>query len=196
MSILVLDTETTGISTKDEIIELAYFNLPENIREFFSRYPSFKDISNLRNECYSQEYLPNVPIHPKATEVHGKRLQNLLGKPNSKTLSVPEAKVFIGHNISFDHRMLGKPETNLICTLFLIKKIDKQHNLGLQNHQLDTVIEYFYGDQGEYLKEKYHSAVGDVIKVLLVLNAILNNYLPKIATVQELYDFTLLLKKV
>ncbi len=127
MSIYICDTETTGLTAKDQVIELATIKLQPEIHHLHSDalHESIMNPVLLENISSSQLFNPTVPIHERAKAVHGYTKRSLLGKPCSKTVKLPEdAVLIIGHNIAFDIRMLGTPQVRSICTMNLAKKIE------------------------------------------------------------------------
>jgi DNA polymerase III epsilon subunit-like protein len=198
-SFIVLDTETTGVSKKDQVIELSYIPLPSTIPCIKSKVEEFDSLSlfaeNLKKISYVERFRPDVEIHPKAQEVHGILYRDLLKCKPVKEMEVPKVKGFLGHNIQFDHRMLGKPEVQLICTLGLAKALDKQYAIGLGTHKLDDLMSFYYKEQAEQLKSEYHSAFMDCIKTILVLIKLLEK-VPAIETFDQLYNFQQTLKAV
>ncbi len=97
--LLILDTETTGLKIKDELIELA-MSLIEVDRD-----------GNYLEELASYEGRrePSVPITRGALAAHGIQLIDLLGKqldfPRVQGL-IDAADICIAHNAPFDARML------------------------------------------------------------------------------------------
>lgn len=180
--IIILDTETTGVCSTDQIIELAYLELPD--------VPTF-----LRNEIkydsiFNERFRPDVPIHPKAVEVHGITYKDLLHCRKSDFVEIPKDVTYlVGHNIQFDHRMLGKPELKLLCTLNLSKRISKFLGFSVENHTLDHLVEVLPKglDKKVFEKTKHHSAKNDILKNIIVLQELLK-MLPNIKSWDELYE--------
>lgn len=187
MNWVILDTETTGVSSIDQVIELAKLYMMPTIKD------NCIQVENLLEATSCERFRPTVPINERAYEVHGIRMKDLLSCPSSLRLEAPKAVGYIGHNVSFDHRMLKKPNVKLICTLGLARSLDKQLKLGFENHKLDTLSEHYYPDLVEVLNPKLHSAKLDVIKCFLVLIKLVE-HLPNIKTFDELYSFQQTLK--
>lgn len=179
--VIIADSETTGVGSADQIIELAYVELNE--------IPLFKQDKPYKPETlYNERFLPSVPIHSKALEVHGITFKDLLGKRKSEEVELPkDVTIMIGHNIQFDHRMLGKPEVKLICTLDLAKKMSKFLGIEFPNHKLDTLVEVLCPEKVTTQPEK-HSAQGDILKNIIVLQELLKK-LPNISSWDELWEF-------
>lgn len=192
IQVLLLDTETTGISNQDQVIEFAYLELPE--------LAICKQVTPIyANEFPSshKRYKPSVPIQQRALEVHGIREEDLQNCPPSSTLSLPKHTYMLGHNVSFDHRMLGCPTTKLICTMKLAQKLYKKlppgkehssmHPAGeyVTNYKLPTLIsELIMG--GDQIAGEAHSALSDCYLTLILLDQILQRF-PRILTWEELY---------
>ena len=200
MKAIVLDTETTGIGKVDEVIQLAYFEI--NFEDIFSDRDTIAAIAKAGS---NQQYRPSVPIHPEAAKVNGIQYKDLLGCPASKTLKAPDLKedttFILGHNISFDRRMMLQcmdfemqsyfDDTKFLCTLELARALDKQLGLGFENHKLDTLMRHFYP---EHELAKTHDAMDDCIKTVLVLRKLLE-YIPKIESFNDLHLFQEQLKQ-
>lgn len=203
MKALVLDTETTGIGKADEIIQLAHFTI--HFEELFN---DVNYIMNIVNQGTDNKYRPSVPIHPEAAKVNGIKYKDLLGCPASKTMKVPpldeDHNFILGHNISFDRRMMLQcmdfemqsyfDDTKFICTLGLAKALDKQLGIGFENHKLDTLVKHFYPENPELLVSS-HNALVDCGNTVLVLRKLLE-YIPKIESFNDLYNFQEQLKSV
>jgi exodeoxyribonuclease X len=198
--VILLDTETTGISNHPihehpQVIELAYLSF-ETLEEFKMYLQANKiGIKSYIEHIFEDEdwvherYKPSMPIHIDATKIHGILLKDLVDKPRSETIKLPEeTKYLIGHNIQFDYRCLGKPEgINLICTLKLIRAYCTFKKEKPPSRKLDDLIGYYFPEVSG-LTPKLHNAKLDVIKVILILEMILNEF-PKIDSWEMLWKF-------
>jgi len=189
MRILILDTETTGIASTDEVLELAYITIDNNF---------------ITQQTFVAKYRPSVPINPHAQAVHGIEFKDLLSYPLSRTIDLGQEKIdfIIGHNISFDKRMLIQSnkglesileEAKYIDTMALAKLITKSTGVKFLNNKLDTLVEHYYPTASSGLIElqnnsKYHDALTDCRKVNIVLNAV-RNVFPALTTVESMYEF-------
>lgn len=187
---LVLDTETTGISSKDQIVELSWIKVPNKFELAFYEFENVDIfLAQCRENSHTRRYKPSVPIHPKAQEVHGISYSDLLTCRPSKEATLPDiTEYIICHNASFDHRMLGKPNVKTICTLELVRFLDKKLKLGCENHKLDTLMAFFYKEQAKPLLTSTHNAFADCVKTLLLVRELLT-YLPEIYSWEDLYCF-------
>ncbi len=110
MSIVVLDTETTGLNPlEDGVVELAYVYLDP--------------CTNRVEDAESRLFNPGVPIPPEVRAVHHIRDDDIAGKrPVSEYLletSWAGVEAFAAHNLSFDWGFIGKEmpqDIPLICT--------------------------------------------------------------------------------
>ena len=201
MKTIVLDTETTGIGKADEVIQLAYFEI--NFEDIFG---DRDEVVTIAKAGSNKQYRPSVPIHPEAAKVNGIQYKDLLKCHASKTLTPPELQedggFILGHNISFDRRMMLQcmnlemqnyfDNTKFICTLELARALDKQLGIGFPNHKLDTLMRHFYP---EVELSTMHDALDDCIKTVLVLRKLLE-FIPKIESFNDLYLFKEQLKSV
>jgi DNA polymerase III epsilon subunit-like protein len=99
MKILIVDTETTGLSSTDEAIEIGL-----SLYEINS-----SDYSAVKASSYTGRRCPSVPINPRAQQVHKISLSELLGKDfDHKEVNslLNSADILVAHNASFDARML------------------------------------------------------------------------------------------
>jgi DNA polymerase III epsilon subunit-like protein len=206
ISVLVLDTETTGISKTDQVIELAYIDLgPFTFEQLRSDREDFEIFKQTPLTYISRfRFKPTVPINPHAYEIHGIGLSELKDSPCSTTVAIPYADYIVGHVISFDQRMLEQSNFEMsgqlakakyICTKELAKAVEKAIGIKYENHKLDTLVKYYYPAEYESLVQSTHDARGDVIKTIVVLLAMLE-HLPAITSWEELYNFQQSLKKV
>ena len=165
---IILDTETTGTSEEDRVIQLGYMVLGS------------KDIE-VHNEFFSSD----IPIKFGAMEVHGITQEMIDGKQNIQQsnsykrlqeLNTNDNYMII-HNAPFDLGMLAKegfsPNMKVIDTLRVAKHIYKDE----EAHRL----QYFRYKMGLYKDEqkeandlgvevKAHDAIGDVLVLKLFLS--------------------------
>lgn len=123
IKLVFFDTETTGVSLEDRIVQVAYSVVPLN---------------NLLDkvELYREEFIkPEVPIKPAAAAVTGiwyNDLRNAKSFAESKSLPELQALIedenvfFLAHNERFDRRMFAKeglilPSNRVIDTWRLLK---------------------------------------------------------------------------
>lgn len=89
---VLLDTETTGIETSAEIVEIAIID------------PQGKVLLNTRVR-------PSSEIEPGAFDTHGLDIEQLANAPTAKEIwadvqAIIEHKIVIAYNVAFDQRML------------------------------------------------------------------------------------------
>ncbi|MEA1962457.1 MAG: exonuclease domain-containing protein [Bacillota bacterium] len=97
----VLDTETTGLSNRDEVIELAIILFKFDAQsgrviEILDQYTGLRE--------------PSCVINPFAQKVHGISMGSLKGKDfdyNRIKEIFMRAEFIVAHNAAFDRRMLG-----------------------------------------------------------------------------------------
>ncbi len=97
---LIIDTETTGLTTRDEFIEITTILVEFNIQgelNIIDKYTGLRE--------------PNVDIDPKAQEVHNITFQMLKNKQlNHQKLNelFKQTDLLVAHNVSFDKRFVKK----------------------------------------------------------------------------------------
>ncbi len=198
MSAYILDTETTGVSGTDQVIELALYKadplfiekeaLSDNVTTFMRSISEYIEVSR---------YRPTVPIHQRAFDVHQIGLHHLKDKPSPLSIHIPEdATYIVGHNISFDKRLLKQSNPSLskrldslnyICTKDLAVKVKKYIGINYPNVQLTTLVKHHFPTQ-VVLTNPIHSAGEDVLKTIMIVCKMIE-YLPKLATWESLYDY-------
>ena len=188
---IILDTETTGTSEEDRVIQLGYMVL------------GAKDIE-VHNEFFSCE----IPIKYAAMEVHGITEDMIANKPSISAsasykrlneLNIPQNYMII-HNAPFDLGMLEKEGFNtkmkVIDTLRVAKHIYKDE----EAHRL----QYFRYKMGLYKQEqkeadslgivvKAHDAIGDVLVLKLFLSELkksVSKIFPNENPVEKMVDLT------
>lgn len=192
MTVYALDTETTGITANDEVIQLAYIKVSPIVKETIAMLEHTDEM-----EKFSKYYKPRVSIHPKALEVHGISRLALINEDCSTTCKLPDdLRILIAHNAPFDFRMLAKTNEELlssakvICTQSLAKKIEKLQGgkFGFENYKLLTMYKFFYPDLAYKYETVHHDAMADCEMLLGVLIALLKAF-PFLATLDEVYTF-------
>lgn len=159
----ILDTETTGLTGKDQVIEMAWIRL-ENL---------FDDKAKL---TFKKRYRPTVQINYEAQKVHGISFTELLPEDSLVKLDIPDdIEYLIGHNISFDVRLLKQSnktltdklnKVKLICTRRLSNVVFNQNKVKILNHKLDTILKEFYPTEWDKFISDKHSALEDCLKIV------------------------------
>jgi DNA polymerase III epsilon subunit-like protein len=172
------DTETTGVSRTDRILQTAH-----------SVYTINTETNKLKFQRYVEEYIdPPVPISPGSAAVHGIWKKDLEGAPEwSKSKSNKEMSelisagaYYIAHNSPFDWEMLSRegiiwPMEKVIDTLRIARHVyaeDKEvESKGLQwlryffdfdsNEDFDKLV-------GSYGIERLqaHTALSDIVVLI------------------------------
>ena len=160
---VVLDTETTGLSSQDDqVIELGMIA--------FEFDPVLGTVHGVR-EVFDELEDPERPIPPETTQVHHITDSMVQGKRINDTAVekiVAEASVIIAHNASFDRPFVEKrwpvfKDKQWVCS---IKDIDwKSEGVG------SAKLEYLLQTQGIFYEA--HRAETDCWALLELLNAVL-----------------------
>lgn len=186
---IILDTETTGISEEDRIIQLGYMVLgrPKDPVEVYNVY------------CQAE-----LPIKIEAMETHGITPNMIANEPTCvqtpayqrlQELNTPD-NYMIMHNSPFDTKMLEKEgfgnQMQIIDTLRCAKHLfpdAKAHRLQYFRYEM----ELFKQEEEEAAKHniviKAHDAIGDVLVLKLFISKL-------VQAVQERYGKIDVMKKL
>lgn len=157
MSALIIDTETTGHDEPHQFIEVAYGVLPQ------------LGIPLAVKRWVSKRFNPGRASKLAAINTHHIHESELDGLPHPSEFQLPPCEYFIGHNIDFDHKVLGHPDVKLICTLALARYIWP----NLDSHKLGALVYHVDREHGKILTKEAHSALADVKNTAMVLQAML-----------------------
>ena len=162
---LLADTETTGVSPSDGIVEVAWLLISDD-------FEVLDEGHSLIN--------PQRPIPAGASAVHGITNKDVEGAPTAdeyfydvlgNKLADLDA-VFTAHNAPFDIRYFGPylPDaTPQMCTLRLARKLYPD----VDNHKLGTLV-YALGLDVD--KSRFHSADGDMIILMSLLGKMTEDF--------------------
>lgn len=146
--IIFFDTETTGNTEKDVLCQIAY---------------------KTNDETFSALYNPGIKIPPEASAVHHitnkmvadkKTFAESGDKEKIKNLFENKDSVAVAHNAPFDIMMFKKEgiePTNFICTLRVVRHLDKEEKIDRYNLQY---LRYLLDIEVE---AQAHDALGDVM---------------------------------
>ncbi|PKN72933.1 MAG: hypothetical protein CVU50_05235 [Candidatus Cloacimonetes bacterium HGW-Cloacimonetes-3] len=151
-ALVIIDTETTGVTNSDKICQIAL------IKVTVSGYESFVDYCN-----------PHVPVNPFAYEVHGlsdEFLENQVDFKNTvacKKLNefMSEKCIFVFHNAPFDLRFLSYEGVTIKGCIIDTLKLVRQFKCFSDN-KLSTSLA-FLKDVYDKMKIKQHDALGDAV---------------------------------
>ncbi len=188
---IILDTETTGTSESDRVIQLGYIVLGVTPIE-------------VHNEFNSSD----VPISYGAMEVHGITPELIENKPictETKAykrlleLNTPENYLII-HNAPFDIKMLEKEgfqtQMQVIDTLRVAKHIlpdEEAHRLQYFRYKMDLYKEEQKEADALGIEVKAHDAIGDVLVLKLLLSKLkraVQEAYPNENPVEKMVDLT------
>lgn len=162
---VILDTETTGFESDDEVIEIA-------VVDFFG------------DVVYESLFFPQKEINPQAARVNGLSFRKLCGSPEfqeefPKIIAAIGDRKLIGHNVSFDERLcrqtcerygidtsdVDKMFQGMIDSKELVKEFvpAKSYTLDALAHQLGVLSEK---------ESELHRAADDCVLLAKVLNVI------------------------
>jgi len=210
--IIFFDTETTGSSKDDQIIEIGAIieDINGNLVEYFDELCSTTN---------------NKLIHPEAMATHGIRNEDIKGlEPFVKSKfwkSIDKinkkSNYFVAHNLSFDLERLKfygfSPKAKLIDTLqcakhlFEVDEILGEWEYALPNYKLQTFRYVLFSKEDENKEAsrfnidiKAHSALSDVVILKMFFNELIKRVAKKdkkeaLEALVELTNKPILVKK-
>ncbi len=174
--LIFFDTETTGNTEKDFLIQIAYKVYPAEGgaggEEFNALYKSEKIIPP---EASAIHHITNKMVEDKPSFTESDDFSKI------KNLLEDENNVFIAHNAPFDLIMIEKEgikPKNFICTLRLARYLDPEEIIEKYNLQY---LRYLLGIE---IEATAHDALGDVL-VLEALFERLKNKMMETASLDE-----------
>lgn len=200
-TIVIHDTETTGIDPDDRIIEQAYLYIKDGKVEFKER---------LNNSP--------VPIKPGAAMTHSYRNSQIKGLPmiheteefeDMKRFAQEEA-IYVAHNAPFDLNMLAKeglewPKHKIIDTLRVAKHLYSDND-EVEMHKLQYFRYLFEWDDQPWFQSymdavgveeiKPHTALSDILILWIFLEHMLTEFKVSLDDMIELSKKPVLEKKI
>ena len=156
--IIVIDFETTGVSSDKRAVEIAWFELNRKLE-------IVDEQSSLIN--------PQIPIPRRATAVHKITDQMVHDQPTldefmiemNQNPFIDEEVCVVAHNLSFDLPLFRKycGGVTELCTLKLARAVFP----NLHNHKLGTISESF-----GFINESAHRARSDAMQVVHFLELV------------------------
>jgi exodeoxyribonuclease X len=178
--ILLADTETTGLTDRDGIVEFAFLHLNESAEVLTE---------------YSARVNPGVPVSAEASAKNGITDAMLAGCPSMPSVLMDsraggrtptfENVMLIAHNAQFDRKFLSPfwGVTSELCTL----RAARQLFPGAPDHQLQTLGGYLRLPSASECSENAHNALYDArLTYELLLYILEETGLPLLAVQKEL----------
>lgn len=168
MSILIFDTETTGLDAP-ELVEAAYLRVDPS---------DLTGKTVITADSFQQKFRPSKAISIGAMATHHILDEDLVDCPPSSSFTLPkDTKLLIGHNIDFDWRVIGEPNIKRICTLAMAR-----HTFpGLDSYSQSALLYYLYPARRQFVRDRLrsaHSALADVGFCHLILQRIIRTAFP------------------
>lgn len=171
---VVLDTETTGLTNADEVVEVAVTDMHGN-------------------PLYSQRFMPTKEVDPGAMRVNHLSKRVLAGNPQFSATEWENIKVAIagrkvlGHNISFDKRLISQTlkrygitdDTDIVFTGMYDSKDIAKKWLVAKSYSLNNLT-----TQIGIVREEQHEAADDCRMTVEFLKR-----LEDIIKIKKEYDF-------
>jgi len=156
---VIFDTETTGISNKDKIVEISFIEVIDGIKTGRSYQSFFNPLIKISKGAYevhkiTNEDVKNAPLFREKAE----EIIKFIGSSN-----------LVAHNAKFDMGMINRelinsgwqpyPGDRFIDTLKIARYLFPNH----KRHKLDTLCQKFEVDNSNRISSKRHSAHEDTI---------------------------------
>lgn len=161
---LVIDTETTGKNSFDQIVELAI-------------------IDDTGSCLYQSLFKPDVGFNPVARSINKISDEELIDAPRfidewPRIKQILNRRVVVGHNIiNFDLRLLKQTlnaqgeEFNLYSLPFIsIDTLRLVKALGFKKHSQQSLAEHYH------LSDETHRAKDDALQLLSIINCLEQEY--------------------
>jgi exodeoxyribonuclease X len=176
---VILDTETTGTTDDDKVIEFA-------LTERMAAPRALTDVSVVGHTVY--RYSTDRPISLGAMATHHIIDDDLVGFPPFIGFEPAAQGIYyiVGHNVDFDWRMLGRPKVRRICTLALARSLWPE----IDSHSLGAMVYHLSRNKllARDMVKGAHSAVADIRMILdVLLPEIQIKLLPRGATWEDLW---------
>jgi DNA polymerase III epsilon subunit-like protein len=207
MKLYVIDTESTGVSKTDQVIQYASIEIPEDRASLLTHSVTTPIFQQLKDNTFQatkaildiklEHYNPTVKINPHAYDVHGISKIFLLKYPSVSTFRMPKADILIGHNTIFDTRLIAQTDptfdigsVKVICTMRLAKAIEKISGnvFGFESYSLSNIFKFFYPQWADLYQTQLHNALGDTEMCLLILVKLWENF-PFITNLSDLQEY-------
>ena len=168
--LIFFDTETTGNTEKDFLIQIAYKS---------------------KDGSFTGLYKPEIKIPPEASAIHHITNKMVANKPTFKEstdqmfikkLFEEKDSVVVAHNAPFDLAIIKKENIepkNFICTLRLARYLDKEEKIDRYNLQY---LRYLLDIE---LEATAHDAMGDVLVLEKLFERLKNKMMLEITTEGE-----------
>lgn len=152
LKLIFFDTETTGNTEKDFLVQIAYKSADKNNSESFAGL--YKPLIKIPPEASAIHHLTNKMVADKPT------FKESTDQPIIKKLFEDKDSIVVAHNAPFDLMIIEKEEikpNKFICTLRIARYLDpegkiERYNLQYLRYLLDLDIE-----------ATAHDAMGDVL---------------------------------
>lgn len=150
---LILDTETTGMSKNDEIVEMGIIDMKENV-------------------LYESTFRPQTKMNPFASRVNHITDESLKDAPLfadewDRILSIINGNVILGHNIKFDVRLMKQTAARYNLTGARFKAVDTvammKRKIQRPSYSIDKLAQEFG------LGNEEHRAASDCLMTLEIL---------------------------
>lgn len=181
MTAVILDTETTGTTDDDKVIELACTSLIDSPR----LVALMADDITIADARFSSDRA--ISLGAMATHhILDEDLQGLRPFPG---LDIAGIQFIVAHNVDFDWRMMGRPQVKRICTLALARSLWP----AIDSHTLGAMVYHVSKDKhlARAAVKGAHSAKADVTMLLdFLLPEILIMLHPRVSTWADLWQIS------
>ena len=169
VTVFVFDTETTGLTKKDQIIQFSGV-------EYKISTP---DMRVEAGQAYDVLICPDVEINPCATAAHGFTREDLLECSDERVVGphildlLARQDIIAGYNVQFDIRMVDQLKERLGASSTFTDKCIDVLEIARDIISADKVPDYKLGTIANHVCDvdgiKFHSAIDDVMATGKVL---------------------------
>jgi exodeoxyribonuclease X len=186
MSVLVVDTETTG-REEPQIIEIATMALGPLVVKKDSK------ITFTKGKLWSRKHRPTKPIELGAKATHHYQESELeeyepWGPLMFEEVVGNECEYLLGHSVDYDWKCMGAKPIRRICT----DAICREAFVGLDSYKLGAIAYYLKGPEAKKWLKNAHTAEADVKVLVSMLLQILKQVsnLVKVKTWEDVWAFS------
>ena len=171
------DTETTGLTQWDDILQLSMIDMNGNaLNEYFNTRPKYNTLKDGSTSITRKRtWNKSMAVHGITPEMVKDKLSMIERKEEFKEI-FKRYGIIVGYNVAFDVRMVAgniwyhiEYYSAIIDVLDLWREYKKKNSISTPNDKLVTISKFFGWDYTKYA----HNALADVYATIYVFDKIL-----------------------